>query len=393
MKLKLIKFLDLGVEYSTYVFIFYIPISIAFVSIFSIIALVLFFIKQLLCPNFSSIKSNKTFFLLFLIFFICMAVSLINSGPLIAKSLNALFMKWGRFVLILWMILDTFQNPGRRVKAAGVFLFSATLVGLSVFSQKFFGLEFLRHKPLDFEGIITGPFPSRNDLASYLTCVIPIVLCFCLWKGKQKFLKIGLFLIPIMLIISSLWTTCRGGWIGLSVGLIWVALLINYGRLPKKIFWSLFSVGYILCVPLIAIALFFLKNDPQRIILYHSAWAMIVEHPFLGKGLGTFMDYSTQYAHNGWACYAHNCFLQIWAESGIFSLLSFLLLNGYVFYRTLKVVSKMPASLNLNILIGLSAGFLGLFVHCFFDTQLYSFQASFLFWTVMGLTVASQSFL
>ena len=315
MKSKLIKFLDLGIEYSIYGFIFYIPASIALVSIFASIAVVLFLIKQVISPDFSSIRSNKTFFLLLLIFFIFMALSLLNSGPLIDKSLKALFMKWGRFPFILWMLLDTFRDTKRIVKAAGVIVFSSTLVGLSVFSQKFLGFEFLCHKPLN-DGIVTGPYPNQNSLATYLTSVIPIVLCFSLWQWKRICVKIGFFLITAMLMISSLWTLCRGGWIGLTAGLILVAFLINYDRLPKKIFWILFSMGYIFCVPLTAIGLFFLKKDEQRVVLYRGAWKMITEHPFLGKGLGTFMNYCAQYTGNSWACYAHNCFLQIWAESG-----------------------------------------------------------------------------
>ena len=42
MKLKLIKFLDLGIEYSIYVFILCIPASIGLVSIFACIAVLLF---------------------------------------------------------------------------------------------------------------------------------------------------------------------------------------------------------------------------------------------------------------------------------------------------------------------------------------------------------------
>jgi len=388
MRLKVIKYLDLVVEYAIYALIFYIPISIALVSIFSYMAVILFWIKQLLSPDFSKVGSNKTFFLILFTFFLFMALSVMNSGPLMAKSLNALFMKWGRFVLILWVIVDTFRDSKRIGKASYVLFFGAALVGLSVVSQKFFGFEFLRHRPLDSVGFITGPFISRIDLASYFSCVIPFVLSFSLWKWKLLTVKVWLLLITLMLMLLSLCTYCRGGWIGLTAGMITIPFLINYNCLSKKLFWILLSAVYIFILPSIAISLFFIKDDPQRVVLYRGAWKMIVEHPFLGKGLGTFMDYCVQYTNNYWPCYAHNCFLQIWAESGIFSLLSFLALNGYVLYKAIKVILRMPVTLNFYILIGLTSGYLGFLVHCFFDTQLYSFQLSFLFWVVLGLTVA-----
>ena len=75
----------------------------------------------------------------------------------------------------------------------------------------------------------------------------------------------------------------------------------------------------------------------------------------------------------------------------IFSLLCFLLFVGYVFYRSIKVSLVISKFLNSFILIGLTAGLLGYLVHSFFEVHLYSFQLSFLFWAVLGLTVALSS--
>jgi O-antigen ligase len=404
MKLKILRFLDIAIEFSIYGIIFYIPISIALVGTFAGIAIVLFLFKKILSPDFTSIKSNKILFSFLLLFFIFMGLSLFNSGPLVAKSLKALFIKWGRFPLILWVILDTFRDTRRIVKAVCVLLFSATLVGLTVFSQKFFGFEFLRGRvSWGYSSPSIGPFENPYNLAAYLTCVIPIVLSFGfgyrkpnhgllaygLWRRKRIVVRLCLLLITAMLILSSFWTFRRGGWLGFISGLIFVTLVTNYHRI-KKVFWLLFSFSYVFCVPLIGLALFFFQNrrDSYRFILFHGAWGMIKENPFLGKGVGTFMDYCALYTNNFGTYYAHNCFLQIWAESGVFSLLSFLLFVGYVFYRSMKVSLRIPRSLNYFILIGLTAGLLGFFVHSFFGVHLYSFQLSFLFWVVLGLTVA-----
>jgi len=299
-------------------------------------------------------------------------------------------LKWGRFVLIIWMLTDTFRDSKRIVKGVSVFLFSAIMVGISALSQKFFGLEFLRHRQFAMGGI-TGPFGNRNDLASYLICIIPLALSFSLSSWKRISVKIGFCLISIILIACLVLIHCRGSWIGLTAGLIFLTIFLNKKSIPSKILWFILIMGYCVCMPLMAIALYSLKNNDMRVELYHGAWKMITEHPFLGKGLGTFMDYSALPAYNLIACYAHNCYLQIWAEAGIFSLLSFLVLNGYVLLKSIRVLFKMPVSLNFFILIGLTSGYLGILVHCFFDTQLYSFQLSFVFWIILGLTVASSN--
>lgn len=409
MKLKILKFLDAAVEYSVYAVIFFIPISITMLGIFACMAIVFFSVKKILSPDFTSIKDNKILFLFLLFFFVFMDLSLLHSGPLLAKSLKALFIKWGRFPLFLWAIIDTFRDTRRIVKAVYVILFSATLVGLTVFTQKFFGFEFLRGKALS-GSIVTGPFKNQNGLAAYLACVIPIVLSFGfgygfghrrpnhglvadgLWRWKGIVVRLCLILITAMLIMGSLWTLCRGGWVGLISGLIFITLVTCFHRM-KNVFWMLFFVSYLICMPLIVKVLFCFQNrgDSGRFILLHGAWGMIKENPFLGKGIGTFMDYCALYTNNPGVFYAHNCFLQMWAESGIFSLLSFLLFVGYIFYKTIKVSFKVPASLNFFILTGLSAGLLGFLAHSFFDVHLYSFQLSFLFWTVSGLTVALYS--
>lgn len=393
MKFKIVKYLDVIIEYLIYLMIFSIPISITMIGTFAGMATVFFLVKKVLSGDFRSIKANKLLFIFLLMFFVFMGLSLFNSGPLLAKSLKALLIKWGRYLLLLWAIIDTFQDNKRVVKAGYVICFSAMLVGLTVFTQKFFGFEFLRGKSSGgFSLPSVGPFKNQNALAAYLTCVIPIILSFSLWKWKQITLKISFLLVATILILASYWTACRGGWLGLIAGLIFVILFINYQRI-KKVFWSLFLCSYLFFLPLIGFVLFFFRNrgDSNRFILSHGAWLMIKENPLLGKGIGTFMDYCARYTNNFGAYYAHNCYLQMWAESGIFSLLFFLLFVGYVFYKSIKVSLKVSKSLNSYILIGLTAGLLGFLVHSFFEVNLYSFQLSFLFWVVLGLTVALYS--
>jgi len=395
MKLRVLRFLDVAVEYAIYGVIFSIPISITMIGTFAGMTIVFFLVKKILSPDFTSLRANKVLFLLLLLFFVFMGLSLFNSGPLFAKSFKTLLLKWGRWPLLLWAIIDTFQDTKRIVKAACVLLFSATLVGLTVFTQKFLGFEFLRGRILGSSSLPSiGPFKNQNGLAAYLTCVIPIILSLSLWEFKRIAVKLFLFLITTMLIMSSFWTNCRGGWLGLMAGLIFVILVTNYHRI-KKVFWPLFLSSYLFLMPLIGLALFFYHNrrTSYRFTLFRGAWGMIKEHPLLGKGIGTFMDYCVLYAKSPIAYYAHNCYLQMWAESGIFSLLCFLLFAGYVFYRSIKVSLRIPRSLNYFILIGLTGGLLGFLIHSFFEVHLYSFQLSFLFWVILGLTVALYSIL
>jgi O-antigen ligase len=126
-------------------------------------------------------------------------------------------------------------------------------------------------------------------------------------------------------------------------------------------------------------------GDAARFSIWNSAWLMIKEHPFLGKGLGTFMDYFRFYS-SGYLSpqYAHNCYLQMWAESGFFSLLSFIALITVILYQAIKTLKNKSDFFTL----GLACSILGFLVHSFFDTQLYSLQLAVFFWVLLGMLVA-----
>ncbi len=86
--------------------------------------------------------------------------------------------------------------------------------------------------------------------------------------------------------------------------------------------------------------------------------------------------------------YAHNCYLQMAAETGIFGLLIFLwfvaaLLKGAVF-KVLKFKDKFLKA----TLIGIVGGILAYLVHSFVDTHLYSLPLAVLFWAMAGLAAA-----
>jgi O-antigen ligase len=125
-------------------------------------------------------------------------------------------------------------------------------------------------------------------------------------------------------------------------------------------------------------------GDQDRFIMWKTAFAMIRERPFLGKGIGTFMANFHTYCWYLNVQYAHNCFLQIWAETGIFSLLSFLLFLTKFFSSAVKSFRK-----NQNpVILGLTCGLFAYLITSFFDTNLYSLQLATLFWSMAGFTLA-----
>ena len=112
---------------------------------------------------------------------------------------------------------------------------------------------------------------------------------------------------------------------------------------------------------------------------------MINKHPFFGMGVGTFMANFSKFLPNAYISYAHNCYLQIWAETGIFALFSF---GGFVVSFVYLSIKRFIVCKDF-LLLGLLSGVVGFLVHSFFDTNLYSLRLAILFWVWVGLILAS----
>jgi O-antigen ligase len=77
-----------------------------------------------------------------------------------------------------------------------------------------------------------------------------------------------------------------------------------------------------------------------RIGLSKMAIAMIADHPFLGVGTGNFMSEYNRYIVPSVPrspLWTHNCFLQAWAENGIFGFLSYLCLYLFAARNAFRV--------------------------------------------------------
>ena len=386
LKEKCFKLFDCINEYSLYLLVFFIPISTAGIESFFGFLLVSFIIKKFIKPDFSFLKSSSSIFLIFFVVFI--SSSLIYSGTYLAKSFTALFFKWFEYILIFIIAQDALSNRRRIKNIIIVLLFGLGLTCISGLSQRFLGFEFLRHRPLvgiegGFYGI-TGPFQHYNDFGSYLVVVSFIVMGLLLARIKPitKIMLIGLLCLSLLCIFL---TFSRGSFLGL-VSVLILMLIVSH-KFKASVFLLLLFVIVLSFLPGTKerlVSTFQIGGDTERFAVWRGTWAMIKDNPFLGKGIGTFMDYFPKYIPGLTTRYAHNCFLQIWAETGIFGLLSFLGFLGVIFWKSIKTFRRNSDF----ILLGIICAVFGFLIHSFFDNQLYSLQLAVLFWFMLGLLLA-----
>ncbi|PIY83027.1 MAG: hypothetical protein COX96_07390 [Candidatus Omnitrophica bacterium CG_4_10_14_0_2_um_filter_44_9] len=387
MRTKAYLFFDTAVSLTLCALIFMVPFYKAATEILCVLAILFFAAKKIAHPDFAFMRSLSHVFLL--LFFLFGALSLLNSGSFLDISLRALFGKWMKFVFIFLIASDTLTDPIRVRRFIFFGLAAAWLVCIDGLYQYFTCSDWFFHRELikHVNGIygVTAVFIHYNLLGSYLTVAFCISLSVLLDNLKKStlrfmFLMFGAFLIVIVLFLTS----SRGAFTSLIFSIVLAAVL--WGQKRRVFFALALFVGLSVFFP-IGKRLFLLGSsnfDSQRFIIWKNTLPMILEHPFIGSGIGTYMQNFSKFIPQLSVRHAHNCYLQIFAEGGFFSLLSFL---GFVFF-VLKNAGKAYVKSRDIYLLCVFCAIVSFLTHSFFDVDLYSLQLSYMFWLYLGALVA-----
>jgi len=321
-----------------------------------------------------------------LIFYLCIGFSVLVSGPYIKHSLRVWFSKWGEGVLFFYFV-QVFLNKQRIKIVLAVFLASAFLLSIDGIYQWAYGQDFIRGFELTYvEGrfsAVRATFPHFNNFAGFIT-VMFLIASAMLVKMRNFWIKFILVLLLVLMAFNLVLTHSRAGFISLSLSSFLFVLFLSNKKYRVQVFlFLIFLATILMSLPSAGKTLvgFILRADAGRIEIWKAAIFMFLDSPLLGKGLGNFMKYITDYGLE--PLYAHNCYLQILAESGLIGLISFLWFLKEVIGRGIRkiVIEKDP------LFLGLFLGLLAYLLHAFFDTHLYSFKLSMLFWLIASFVV------
>lgn len=387
MKDKFYNFFRFIGECALYGLLFFLAISNALVEIFALLAFLSFIGRKIIKPDFKYLKFWPNIFLfLFLLF---SALSLFNSGVYFKISLNALFGKWMQYLGICIIIQDGIYNLKIIKRAIFLFLLGAILTVFSGLSQYFFNFEFLRNRSISsLSGGLhaaSSSFNHYNAFGGYLVVVLSLIFALLLANNYSKLKINGLSFLAILSTMAIIFTFSRGSWLAISISFIFMVILSRESL--KRLIPVFLIIIVLFLFPIFYERLLFTfkaGGDSDRFRYWLAAWRMICEHPFFGMGVGTFMANFSKFLPDSNISYAHNCYLQIWAETGIFALLSF---GGYMASLIYLGIKRFMVSKDF-LLLGLLSGVVGFLAHSFFDTNLYSLRLAILFWVWVGLISA-----
>lgn len=365
--------------------VFFLSISKAMIEISTISALALWSIRKL-------IKKEKFFLprpilVSYLLFFGISILSLWNATLPEWQQGSRGILKWLQYIGFFCLCAEWTQNENRARRMIWVFLASIVLMSTNGFYQLIYGTDFLRGVHLD-PGRITrmkGSLGAANALASFYVFAIPLSLT--LFQYSKKLRPLAIFM-TLLSVCGLLLTFSRGAFLGLFAASV---LILAWHRQWK---W-LTGLFLILSVPLIVVEPLYQNfvgslnfkdiTVGERMRYWGYTWEMIKAHPFLGCGLNLFYEKLPLYlpATETYRGYAHNSYLQIWAEIGVAGLLSFL--------YPLTWLAKAREQNSRFLSACLAAGCLGFAIQALFDNHFYAMQPAYLFWIFWGMFLGLNS--
>lgn len=311
------------------------------------------------------------------------------------------------------------------------FLGIAVLVGGGVVG----GYGLLQHLQVDplpagtpFVDRVVSVFENPNHFGNFLASLLPLGLATFLWARTWRTHLASLILVGLiyggLLVAAS-----RGAWWAALAGVLVLSAgyLYQVYRRVTQVYW-----GWVGALLLLLSALTFLLSTEtviqgpagpvsvqermssstnivgagvqqdssinHRYYIWQVTWEMIRQHPLLGNGYGTYAQRFVEvrqalqergaFPVQGWtssldAPYAHNEYLQVWAESGLVGLVGFVGLMVVVVTSTVRTgwQARSPA-LALWGALGLVAVML---VDSLVNYPLRLPLNSTLFWLVLGV--------
>lgn len=240
-----------------------------------------------------------------------------------------------------------------------------------------------------------------NGFNSYMTfseqLAMTLLILLALWFAvKTTSQRAILSIVGLLIFFALLWTYTRSAWVGAACGL----LLFGYLRARKFV---------IVLLPLLALGLlnpdlqdrlfsiFQAEENLERLYTWESTLRIIRDHPLVGIGKGgNFSKVIGAYRESRYPgfdftsrAHAHNNILQVTAEGGVLSLLSFLWLWAVMFHALYRAYRQIPATQPLFewLALGCLCAIVAFFVQGFFEHNWSDAESVTMMWFILALAL------
>ncbi|MGI8468714.1 MAG: O-antigen ligase family protein [Pyrinomonadaceae bacterium] len=260
-------------------------------------------------------------------------------------------------------------------------------------------------------------FVNRHHFAAFMNMTIGLTLGLLYGEATKKDKRLLLIIALVLMGIALVFTSSRGGILSLF-GVVGFVVLINLLKKDEgdefdekssafRRNFILIGGGLALILVLFGAVLLLggdtplmrgigLSNEADisngRTHFWYVALQIFLHNPILGTGLDSFgIAFSRYDTWNGnfRIEQAHNEYLQILADAGIFGFLCVAAFIYFLFKQGLRIVDNSVDSFRKSVAVGALAGCFGILIHSFFDFPLRTSSNGLFFLMLAALATVS----
>lgn len=244
-------------------------------------------------------------------------------------------------------------------------------------------------------GRVYAFFDNPNNFAELLVMLMPLTYALFLnareWRGKVA----ALFALGICGIALA-FTYSRSGWLGFALATVVFVAFWNWKLIP------LLAVLGVCAIPLLPETIYNRiltigntkdSSTSYRFAIYKASGVLMKDYWLRGVGLGsdvlkqTFKGYPPMFDGN-YPIHTHNNYLQIWAETGLFGLLTFLGTILFQLKTAVKAYARGTDRRVKNLLAAAVAGFCGILLISVAEYTWFYARNMFIWFFLFGLITA-----
>lgn len=320
--------------------------------------------------------------------------------------------KWFEYVFIYFVVVKCLEDPAQIRRFCLLAVLSALLLALTQVLGMILGVNVEDASSIPFWMI--SAYESSGIMGAFYMFFLSILISFLMRLELPVRTRFYLLALCFVFVLALYGTYVRAAYLAMIVSLVLMGVI--YRR--KLLFLGLFlvfaapalfdkravyeigstvqstsSLDRLKGVKSRSAAKYYqsrggLKLDlssVERLIAWGKARNVIYHHPLFGTGYWT-GRFTLGFALST----AHNWYITVLLETGLFGLLSFLwicwaaIFNAFVFYWRTKDPFYQALAM------GYALGFIGILVHCFFGETFEAFRLTGPLWLVSGIVFAAK---
>ena len=193
-----------------------------------------------------------------------------------------------------------------------------------------------------------GSIEDNNDFALLLNMAIPLMIYF--GRGEPaRWLRLGFYALALMAVVTIVFTGSRGGFLGLCVVALALALKTKYKITGLALAAVVGTFAIALAPERIIERLMTIKDASaqasaqQRLDAWKVSVQIIQDHPLFGVGMRNIMNVYERYGEPGQTKVSHNAYLQLATDAGLPALFLWLAAIALCYWRLRKARKMLRA--------------------------------------------------